>query len=339
MILGDKNITRNGLLALKDSKPVPITAHSHEIIVPCVYTETVKKFMKAKGIDLPLSPHKLAELRKIAKETPGKYQPDQKEKLESMARGGSVIHSTTKGRGHQVVNVVIGGGAMGQRKKRKKGPRGQGRLNLSSVPTGLIRPPMVSPPALPIPPTYRTFSGAPQTMGVHALPVVSAKQEEKKEEKMADLLRPISERLDAIDRRYEEVTAHQHRILERAMLGDHPWTNPRREEEVVGRMRKKGKEEKEEVSESEEEPPAPDEGSAGWSAAAIEVLLGDDPHETLERIQLKPRKGYPSLDQIMEALEIPYPTGRKTANKLREAIAGHVLYGPRSAQSSSTTGH
>ena len=80
MILNDPNITKKGLLALKDSKPVPITAHSHEIIIPCVYTETVKKIMKEKGIELPLNPHKLAELRRIAKATPGKYTPEPSDK-------------------------------------------------------------------------------------------------------------------------------------------------------------------------------------------------------------------------------------------------------------------
>ena len=46
----DKNVTKEGLLKLKDSKPVPITAHSHEIIIPCVYTETINKVLKEKGI-------------------------------------------------------------------------------------------------------------------------------------------------------------------------------------------------------------------------------------------------------------------------------------------------
>jgi len=65
----DKNVTKQGLLKLKKSKPIPITAHTGEIIVPCVYTEVVGDFMKKKGIKLPLDVHKLAELRRIAQAT------------------------------------------------------------------------------------------------------------------------------------------------------------------------------------------------------------------------------------------------------------------------------
>jgi hypothetical protein len=67
----DKNVTKQGLLKLKDSKPVPITAHSHEIIIPCVYTEKVQKFLDKEGIKLPLTHHKLAELKRIAQKTKG----------------------------------------------------------------------------------------------------------------------------------------------------------------------------------------------------------------------------------------------------------------------------
>jgi len=65
----DRNVTKEGLLKLKKSKPIPITAHTGEIIVPCVYTEVVGDFMKKKGIKLPLDVHKLAELRRIAQAT------------------------------------------------------------------------------------------------------------------------------------------------------------------------------------------------------------------------------------------------------------------------------
>jgi hypothetical protein len=68
-----KNITKKSLLKLKDSKPIPITAHTHEIIVPCVYTETVEKFLDKKGIKLPLTHHQLAEYKRKAAKIKGHY--------------------------------------------------------------------------------------------------------------------------------------------------------------------------------------------------------------------------------------------------------------------------
>ena len=343
MVLGDPNITKKGLLALKDSKPVPITAHSHEIIVPCVYTETVKQFMRSKGIKLPLTPQKLAELRKIAKQTDGKYKPDAEEKLESLARGGSVVHSNVKGRGHQVVNVVIGGGALGRRKKRKSGGVGRSRLALSSMPTGLIRPPMVSPPALPPMALYNTirpFSVAPQSMGVSALPVVNQEREEKK---MEELLRPIASRLDAIDRRYEDITSRTERILEHQMMGNIGNLHRRgreREEEVIRRVRNP-KEEKEEESDEEDGAPQPDEGPMEWTAAAIEAFLAEgDIDERVDAIPSRRSKTYkgPTLNEVITSLNIYIPK-RATQRKMRDAIKHHLMYGASASSSSSSSGH
>jgi hypothetical protein len=88
----DRNVTKAGLLRLKESKPISITAHTGEIIVPCAYTETVGKFMKSKGIHLPLDPHKLAELRRIAKATPGHPQHDE----EGYAKGSANLKKRKK---------------------------------------------------------------------------------------------------------------------------------------------------------------------------------------------------------------------------------------------------
>ena len=54
---------KEDLAKLKDSKPVPIIAHSHEVIVPVVYSGLVNKFLEKKGIKLPLTHHQLAELK------------------------------------------------------------------------------------------------------------------------------------------------------------------------------------------------------------------------------------------------------------------------------------
>ena len=58
--------TKKDLLKLKDSKPVPITAHSHEVIVPVVYADMVNKYLESKGVKLPLSHHQLAEMKREA---------------------------------------------------------------------------------------------------------------------------------------------------------------------------------------------------------------------------------------------------------------------------------
>ena len=57
---------KNDLRKLKDSKPVPITAHTHEVIVPVVYSGLVNTFLKKKGIELPLTHHQLAKFKEEA---------------------------------------------------------------------------------------------------------------------------------------------------------------------------------------------------------------------------------------------------------------------------------
>jgi len=58
--------TKQDLLKLKDSKPVSITAHTHECIVPVVYAGMVGEFLKKKGIELPLTHHQLADFKREA---------------------------------------------------------------------------------------------------------------------------------------------------------------------------------------------------------------------------------------------------------------------------------
>ena len=54
------------LAKLKDSKPVPIIAHSHEVIVPVVYSGMVNRFLEHKGVHLPLTHHQLADMKREA---------------------------------------------------------------------------------------------------------------------------------------------------------------------------------------------------------------------------------------------------------------------------------
>ena len=55
--------TKADLAKLKDSKPVPVIAHSHEVIVPVVYSGLVNSFLEKKGIHLPLTHHQLATMK------------------------------------------------------------------------------------------------------------------------------------------------------------------------------------------------------------------------------------------------------------------------------------
>ena len=167
MYLGDPNITKKGLLCLKDSKPVPITAHSGECIIPCIYTETVKKVLKAKGIELPLTPAKLAEARKIAKTIPGHYKHDPDEK-----EGGT---SHAKGTTNVTVNIknVIPHGRQGVRRKRG-GRKGAGRSNIITArASGLIpTPPTINQPSFNL---VRPFA-ANTPMGFEPRPMPTMEQ-------------------------------------------------------------------------------------------------------------------------------------------------------------------
>jgi len=119
----DKNVTKEGLLKLKDSKPVPITAHSHEIIIPCVYTEKVQRFLDKEGIKLPLSHHKLAELKKIAKHTKGTLkEEDNKDEGDSHATGTINLKSskkTTSAKAQNINKITIINAPQTKRRKRK----------------------------------------------------------------------------------------------------------------------------------------------------------------------------------------------------------------------------
>jgi len=106
-------VTKNDLLKLKNSKAVPITAHSHEVVVPVVYATRVKEFMRKEGMRVPLKPEELQTLKQKAKETDGK--------MEAYAKGGTIklkkvrakkikINKDVvkKGNVKQIVNIKLG---------------------------------------------------------------------------------------------------------------------------------------------------------------------------------------------------------------------------------------
>jgi len=109
-----KGVTKNDLLKLKGSKPVPITAHSNEVVVPVVYATRVKQFMKKEGMSVPLSPEQLSTLKSKARDTVGTMDS-------SYAVGGSIKlkkirakkikinkNVVKKGNVKQIVNIKLG---------------------------------------------------------------------------------------------------------------------------------------------------------------------------------------------------------------------------------------
>ena len=106
-------VTKNDLLKLKNSKAVPITAHSHEVVVPVVYATRVKEFMRKEGMRVPLKPEELQALKQKASNTEGQ--------MEEYAKGGTIKakkirakkvkinqNVVKKGNIKQVVNIKLG---------------------------------------------------------------------------------------------------------------------------------------------------------------------------------------------------------------------------------------
>jgi hypothetical protein len=285
----DSNVTRKGLLALKDSKPVPITAHSHEIIVPCVYTETVKKMMKAKGIELPLTPEKLAALRKIAKATPGKYEPDKDDKP-----GG-----TTHARGTTNVTVNITN-KMVTKARPRRGRKGKGRSNIiMSRASGLAQAPLAPKGMMMNAPSFNTIRPfvANTPMGYEAKPMLTleqAKQEIKKE----DALEKRLEGLDRISETVKRIETQHRQLLDGYMVEPDSFIDERRESQIHEYMKPSsstsslasesdGKPEKprgveiEDISEETEPVQQPARPAELPPINGVESMIGDEVHRVL----------------------------------------------------------
>lgn len=110
-------VTKNDLLKLKNSKAVPITAHSHEVVVPVVYATRVKEFMRKEGMRVPLKPEELQTLKQKARQTEGEMEAYAKggtikgKKAKAKAKGKAKVKATTvikRGNIKQIVNIKLG---------------------------------------------------------------------------------------------------------------------------------------------------------------------------------------------------------------------------------------
>jgi len=224
MYLGDPNITKKGLLALKDSKPVPITAHSHEIVVPCIYTETVKKIMKQKGIELPLPPAKLAEARKLAKTIPGTYQADPEEK----ASGSSHAKGTT--------NVTVNIKNVVQARHARRGRKGRSRIIVARA-SGLVPAPSLKR-GMMVNPNYsliRPFV-ANTPIGFEPKPAPT-REEIKKELEHENALERRLLALEGISKRAEELRLQEEKHVKEQIVRPDDFVDLDREEDVRKKMR------------------------------------------------------------------------------------------------------
>lgn len=270
----DKNVTKKGLLALKDSKPVPITAHSHEIIVPCVYTETVKKMMKEKGIVLPLTPAKLAELRKIAKATPGQYKPDPDEK-----EGGT---SHAKGTTNVTVSVrnILSQGRQGVRRRRGKGA-GRSKI-ITSRASGLIPPPPLHP-GMVVNPNYNLIRPfvANTPMGFEPRPAPTIEQVKQSISK-EDALEKRLLNYDRLNESVNRIEQQNKRIFSEYLVEDDSFVNRGRDEVVRERLAPRSGVEIEDIS---EERPAVEQPASSEAVMPTIYLWDLDREPMIERIK------------------------------------------------------
>ena len=148
-------ISKNDLLKLKASKPIPITAHTHEVVVPVVFASKVNEFLKKEGIKLPLTHHQLAEYKRKAAKVHGKIEEDDEEdEGNSHARGTHSI-KVSNVKGPVYINTQP------NKARRKRGKRAPSRKIITSA-SGLIPTPasmrIQPPPSNTIRPNYNTFA-------------------------------------------------------------------------------------------------------------------------------------------------------------------------------------
>ena len=127
---------KEDLARLKDSKPIQITAHTHECIVPVVYSGMVNRFLESKGIQLPLTHHHLAEMKHEAgvsgyavgskglKKKKPKKAKKKEEKLKAPLINQSVNVTVTSG--SKSSSSASGGGGSGSGGAGGKGMGGAG---------------------------------------------------------------------------------------------------------------------------------------------------------------------------------------------------------------------
>ena len=224
----DKNVTKKGLLKLKKSKPIPITAHTGEIIIPVAYTETVKKMLDKKGIKLPLSREKLAKLRKIAQKTEGEISESDEDEGESFAKG------TTNLKG-QTININID-----TQKTRKRRIKRKRKTKLKTV-SGLIEPPKqesllkkIQNPNINVLRPNDTFSLIRPITYSASTPVLDYKKVldenlekekaliKKREEELKEEVQLKNRRLEALEKSYEDERKRNEALIRQDLLVPRP---------------------------------------------------------------------------------------------------------------------
>jgi hypothetical protein len=304
MYLGDPNITKKGLLALKDSKPVPITAHSHEIVVPCIYTETVKKLMKAKGIELPLTPAKLAEARKLAKATPGKYEPEHGEKA-----GGS---SHARGTTNVTVNIKnVIPTAPTKVRHAKRGRRGGRSKIIMARASGLIPAPPPMKPGMVVNPNYNLIRPfvANTPIGYEPRPQPS-KEEIKKELEHEHALEKRLHALEYIQKKADELREQEERHVKQQIVRPDDFVDSDREEAVAKKMQP-SQVEIEDISESLPQVEQPERGPPREPYVAIQDM---DRGPLLEKL-----RGYSKMEAHVRGFD------KDVLHKIYRTITGNTL--------------
>ena len=207
-------ISKNDLLKLKDSKPIPITAHTHEVVVPVVYASKVNKFLKKEGIKLPLTHHQLADLKRKAAKVHGKMkeesESDNEEEGNSHARGTHSI-KVSNVKGPVYINTQP------TKAKRKRGKRAPSRKIITSA-SGLIPNPVgpriQPPPSNTLRPNYAAFAAIrPQgitysanTPTLHDIQKELQAEQKKEREALEKREKEMKEEGEKIKKNYEALT-------------------------------------------------------------------------------------------------------------------------------------
>jgi hypothetical protein len=153
---------KSDLLKLKDSKPVPIIAHSHELVVPVVYAEMTKKYLENKGITLPLTHKQLM---------------DMKHEAQSLAVGGKVKKKRIIKK--KDANIINRDGQVAQQKviihlgERKKSVKKRNPIKKKGEqPSGAISP-YQPPPSTPNPLSSSRMNIRPDSFYANLNPIRS----------------------------------------------------------------------------------------------------------------------------------------------------------------------
>jgi hypothetical protein len=208
-------ISKNDLLKLKASKPIAITAHTHEVVVPVVFASKVNEFLKKEGIKLPLTHHQLAEYKRKAAKVHGKIEEENEEDEGNSHAKGTHSIKVSNIKGSVYINT-----------QPNKARRKRGKKLRSSVPSrkiitsdsGLIPPPasmrIQPPPSNTLRPNYNTFATIrPQgitysanTPTLHDIQKELQAEQKKEKEAMEKREKELREEGEKIKKNYDALT-------------------------------------------------------------------------------------------------------------------------------------